>query len=271
MATPSAIAQPLPNGEWRTRKSASGRSPKSAHLGLVGFVIAAALAAAPCSADTEDTDGEGGIRDVHFERLELLPGDNGSQILWEGAAWIGAHKLRVKTEGEYDIDEGIFPEAEVHLLFCRAITPTLHLQTGLHQHLGKDDVASYLNLGVQGEIAYGIELDAEVFGGAKGRVLTRTELEREYALTERLELRLRGEWIAAIDQGSDPVHRPPRHSLHGGVRLGFAATSNLSWHVGVRWGKEYGESEPEHDAPDANGHGEEEGGFGALIGIAFEL
>ena len=242
-------------------------------LGLVGLTIVGAISAVPSSADTEDAvgeSGEGGIRDIHFERIELLPGDNGSRLLWEGAAWIGAHKLRVKTEGEYDINEGIFPEAEVHLLFCRAITPALHLQTGLHQHLGKDDVASYLNLGVQGEIAYGIELDAEVFGGAKGHVLTRTELEREYALTDRLELRLRGEWIAAIDQGSDPVHQPPRHSLHGGVRLGFMTAPNLSWHVGVRWGKEYGEPEPEPDAP-TSGHGEEEGGFGALIGIAFEF
>ena len=176
--------------------------------------------------------------------------------------------LRLKTEGEYDIEAGIFPEAEVHLLFCRAITPTLHLQTGLHQHLGRDDVVSYANLGVQGEIAYGFEMDAEIFGGAKGRVLARTELEREVALADRLELRLRGEWIAAIDQGSDQIHQPPRHVLHGGARLGFAATPNLSWHVGVRWGKEYGDSEPEQDALE---HGGEEGGFGALIGIAFQL
>lgn len=225
------------------------------------------------AADTDTAeDGDQVVREVHMERIELLPREDDSEILWEGTAWIGkgAHKFRVKTEGEYALEEGIFPEAEVHLLYCRAITPSLDLQTGLHQHLGKDDVVSYVNLGVQGEIAYGFELDAEVFGGAKGRFLKRTEVEREYALTDRLELRVRAEWIAAIDQGSDLDHQPPRHVLHGGVRLGFAATPNLSWHVGVRWGKEYGESDAEPDVPD-DGHGEEEGGFAALIGIAFEL
>ena len=84
------------------------------------------------------------------------------------------------------------------------------------------------------------------------------------------ELRIRGEWIAAIDQGSDHVAQPPRHAPHGGVRLGFAATPKLSWHIGVRCAKEIGEPETEPDAPE-DGHAEEEAGFRALIGFAFEL
>jgi len=54
------------------------------------------------------------------------------------------------------------------------------------------------------------------------------------------------------------------------VRLGFAATPNLSWHIGVRWAKEIGEPETEPDAPE-DGHAEEEAGFRALIGFAFEF
>ena len=107
------------------------------------------------TADTEDARAESSeetAANFHLERIELLPGQGGSEILWEGTAWISAEirKLRLKSEGEYDTKEGYSPKRKSILLLCRAITPSLDLQTRLHQHLGKDDVATYLNLGVQG-------------------------------------------------------------------------------------------------------------------------
>jgi hypothetical protein len=126
------------------------------------------------------------------ERLEYLAADDEDALVWEAQGWVGTDmdKLWVKTEGEHVDGEGT-EEAELQLLYSRAVSPFWDLQAGARQDLQPSPNRSHLVIGAQGLAPYWFEVDTALFLSDEGKLSARLEAEYELRLTQRLILQPR--------------------------------------------------------------------------------
>ena len=133
----------------------------------------------------------GAMRSTYFqaERFEWQRFDDEDVILLDANAWIGGdiNKLWFKSELEYLPDEGEFEEAELQILWSRAISPYFDFQTGVRQDFEPDGL-THLVAGFQGLAPYLFELDAASFLSADEDLTARVDAEHELLLTQRLFL-----------------------------------------------------------------------------------
>ncbi len=99
------------------------------------------------------------------ERFEYQSNHGEALAVWEAQGWIGndIEKFWVKTEGEYELDEGRFEEAEVQALYSRAVSPFWDLQIGVRHDIKPDPSRTYAVIGAQGLAPHWFELDGQLF------------------------------------------------------------------------------------------------------------
>jgi len=177
---------------------------------------------------------------VQADRLEYRGDD--STWLWDMQGWIGGdyRKFWWKTEGE--IDDGSAQEAELQLLYSRAISPFFDLQLGLRHDFDPEPSRSFVVVGFQGLAPQSIEIDAAVFISEDGDISARFVAEYELLLTQRLVLQPRFE----IDFALQDV---PELGLGGGVtstdlglRLRYEIRREVAPYIGISWQKSYGDT-----------------------------
>src|SRR3546814_18938016 len=105
------------------------------------------------------------------DRLEngALEGRDGYK--WDGQGWYGVdyHKIWFKSEGEGGFGEA--PEqAEVQLLYSRALDPWFNLQAGIRHDLRPYPERTHLVLGIQGLAPSWFEVTGQLFLSDKGAV-----------------------------------------------------------------------------------------------------
>ena len=172
---------------------------------------------------------------VMAERLEARLGGEHDEYLWDGQAWYGSATDRVflKTEGEGAFGEG--PEdAEVQLLYSRAIGPWFDLQAGVRLDI-EPETTPYLALGVQGLAPYNIHVDAVAFLSDEGNLLARIEAEHDLKLTQRLILqpRVEAELSAQDIPGRGIGAGLPEIAV--GARLRYEIAREFAPYVGVEY------------------------------------
>ncbi|MBB4659927.1 copper resistance protein B [Parvularcula dongshanensis] len=179
---------------------------------------------------------------VMADRLEWQSGDE-ETALWDLQGYYGGDLSRVwlKSEGEYGFGEDAVEDAEVQLLYGRAISSYFDLQAGVRQDF-EPDGRTYAVLGVQGLVPYFFELDAAAFLSDEGDLSARIEAEYDILLTQRLILQPRAE----IDLSASEV--PERQVGEGvasvslGARLRYEVKRSFAPYVGVEWSVAPGES-----------------------------
>src|SRR5690606_15189805 len=108
----------------------------------------------------------GGMRThaILLEQLEVGFGDDEETYAWHVQGWYGGaiHRFWWKTEGEGAFDDEL-EDAELQLLYSRAVTPYFDLQAGVRQSYFDGEDRTDLVLGIQGLAPYWFEVGAAAF------------------------------------------------------------------------------------------------------------
>ncbi len=177
------------------------------------------------------------------ERFEYHSNDD----LWalEGQGWVGGdiQKLWFKTDAESGNEtqageDSRAEEAELQLLYSRAVAPFWDLQTGLRQDLTPDPARTYLAIGTQGLAPHWFEVDTALFFSHKGDLSARLEVEYELRLSQRLVLQPRVELNAALSD--DKSIAAGLQSAEAGLRLRYEVLPTFAPYLGVSWSRTFG-------------------------------
>ena len=131
---------------------------------------------------------------ISFNLAEYQVRNGRDGFRWDGEGWYGGDisRVTVKSEGEGAFGEGI-EEAEVQLLYSRAIGPYFNLQAGVRQDLGPGPKRTYATVGFEGLAPYWLEVEGALFLSNKGDLLGRLEGYYDQRITQRLILQPRVE------------------------------------------------------------------------------
>lgn len=177
---------------------------------------------------------------VKLDRAEYRPADRDDGFAWEGRVSSGGdiHRVVAKTEG--DGTSGDIEEAEVQVLYNRAVGPYFNLQGGLRQDFEPQPRRSYIVLGLEGLAPYWFDVDGALFLSNKGDLSARFEASYDIRLTGRLalepalEINLQAQDVAALGVGSGVS------DVEAGLRLLYAITPEFAPYVGVNHTGKFG-------------------------------
>lgn len=179
---------------------------------------------------------------IKIDQLEKtdIGGDN--DTVWEAQAWIGRdlNKLWVKTEGEV-IDSDV-EEAELQLLYSRAVAPFWDIQIGWRHDIKPKPNRDWLALGVKGLAPYFFETDVALFVGEKGNVGVRTQFEYEMLFTQKLILSPEVEANFFSKNDADISIGSGLSDLNVGLRLRYEIKREIAPYLGVEWTKSFGKT-----------------------------
>ena len=198
------------------------------------------------------------------EQLEIRATDGEDPLVWEAEGWIGKdlNKFWIKTEGEY-VDDRV-EEAELQMLYSRALAPFWDLQLGWRHDIRPTPERDWLALGMKGLAPYYFDVDAALFIGDAGRTAARLQAEYEVMLTQKLilvpeiELNLHGKNDSDIGTGSG------LSDIEAGLRLRYEVRREFAPYVGVNWTKLYGKT-----ADFARDEGEDVDDVQLVFGVSF--
>ncbi|UCG73643.1 MAG: copper resistance protein B [Chromatiales bacterium] len=170
------------------------------------------------------------------DRLEGQLRDGNDALVWEAEGWVGRdlNKLWFKTKGEDVEDEGL-EQAELQLLFSRAVLPFWDLQLGLRHDLRPNPSKSYGVVAMEGMAPYRIDVEAAAFISEDGDASARLELEYDLRLTQRWILQPRAELDFAFSQVSElDIGRGPT-KLETGLRLRYQVLPEFAPYLGLNY------------------------------------
>lgn len=202
---------------------------------------------------------------IMVERLEArVPLDGGDTgFLWDGQAWYGGDidKLFFKTEGEGAFDGGAVEDAEVQLLWSRAIAPYWDFQAGARLDI-EPETRSHLTLGVQGLAPYMFHVDAAAFLSDRGDLTARIEGEYDQKITQRLILQPRMEVELSAQDIPERAIGAGITKIEPGLRLRYEIAREFAPYVGIEYEAKLGDT-----ADIARANGEDPNGFKFLVGV----
>lgn len=179
---------------------------------------------------------------VKIDKLEVHDTDDGNPWELKADAWIGKdlNKLWIKTEGEYH--DGETEEAELQLLYSRAISPFWDLQVGVRRDFKPEPERDWFALGINGLAPYMFEVDAALFYGEDQRVAARLDAEYEYLITQRLELIPELEANIYSKDDEELGIGSGLSDLTLGLRLAYVLRREFTPYVGYSWTGLYGDT-----------------------------
>jgi copper resistance protein B len=180
---------------------------------------------------------------IILDRLEATSSDGAEGYAWDAQGWYGGDINRFwwKSEGEGAFENDL-EDAELQLLYSRAVTPYFDLQGGVRQSYLEGEDRTDLVLGVQGLAPYWFEVDAAAFVSTEGDVTARAEAEYDLRLTQRLilqpsaELNFAAQDIPDLDMGAGFT------DAEVGLRLRYEFSRRFAPYVGVEWTSALGET-----------------------------
>lgn len=183
-------------------------------------------------------EGTGGMRSSAFfiDRLEASFDDKSENYLWDAQGWYGGdiHRFWWKSEGDGAFD-GELEEAELQVLYSRAITPYFDLQTGVRQTYRPQGDRTDIVVGLQGLAPYWFELDAAAFLSNEGELTAGAEAEYDLRLTQRWILQPRAEVSVSVHDIPEFDIAAGVTNIEAGARLRFEFTRQFAPYIGVEW------------------------------------
>jgi copper resistance protein B len=183
-----------------------------------------------------------------FDRLEWQSGE-GDALSWGNRGWVGGDINRAWFRTEGHGGDGEVGEADVELLYGRAIHRWWDVVGGVRQDI-RPDVRTWMAVGVQGLAPYFFEVAATAYVSDQGRTAARVEVEYEFLLTNRLILQPRGE--VTLFGKDDPAAGVGDGLSSGelGVRLRYEFRREFAPYLGVSWVRAFGDTRRiDADAP----------------------
>lgn len=175
-----------------------------------------------------------------FDQLEYQDAKEGSALAWELSGWWGGDIDRIWLRSEGERTNGETEEAELQLLWGRAIGPWWDVVVGARQDFKPGSPQTWAALGLQGMALYGLEVEATGFLGEGGQTAVRLESEYDILLTNRLVLQP----VAELNfYGKDDTARGVGSGLSEaelGLRLRYEVVREFAPYIGVNWSRAYG-------------------------------
>lgn len=183
---------------------------------------------------------------VHFEQFEYRTGGGSEQVLaWDGDAIFGDDhwKLRVQSEGEYDLIDNSFETLEHQFLVQRLISAFFDVKTGIRIDTPEGHDRIYGVVGIHGLGWLWSELDADLFVSDRGDFSGRIDVDYELLITQYLKLTPTVEMDFAFSD--DPAVNIG--SGFNGVELGLRISYDLidrmiSPYAGVHYERFFGQT-----------------------------
>jgi copper resistance protein B len=186
------------------------------------------------------------LRYTKFEMHELEWRDGGSAdhgaLNWDGELFHGSDLQRFGISSRGERSGGTTHEADIELLYRRAIAPFWDIDIGWRHDLQPRPKRDWLALGIHGEAPYGIDTELRLYLGSAGR--SQLELTARYtlqltqrlSLTPEIELALAGRDDETFDQGNGVT------GVDGSLRLHYEITRKLAPYIGLIWQRASGDS-----------------------------
>ena len=177
-----------------------------------------------------------------IDQLEVRDTDAGNVTAWNADAWLGKdlHKLWLKTEGEYH--DGETEEAELQLLYSRALSPFWDVQTGWRRDFRPEPERDWFAFGIMGLAPYMFEVDLALFLGEGGQSSVRLDAEYEYLFTQRLILSPELETNLYGKEDPERGIGAGLADVTAGLRLRYEIRREFAPYVGVQWTGLYGDT-----------------------------
>ncbi len=192
---------------------------------------------------------------VMLDRAEVQFAESEEIGLWDGSVWYGGdiNKLYLKSEGEYSFEADEFEEADVELLWSRAVSPYFDIQTGIKYDIEPDGLA-HAALGFQGLAPYWFELDGTAYLSEAGDLTADFEAEYDFLLTQRLILQPRAELKFSAQDVPERGLGSGLTNAQAGLRLRYEFVREIAPYVGVEYHGAFGETRDRLEAAggDAN-------------------
>ncbi len=179
---------------------------------------------------------------IKIDQFEYAKGEDASANVLEGYGWIGydLDKLWLKVEAEQA--GGEIEEAELQLLYGKAVTPFWNFQAGIRTDIEPSPNRNWAVIGMQGVAPYFLETDAALFVGESGDFAARLSAEYELLITQKLilfpdfEINFYGQ--------SDPVLRigSGLSDANLGLRLRYEIRREFAPYIGINWKSSFGET-----------------------------
>lgn len=176
------------------------------------------------------------------DQLEFRDGSGQYPLVLEAQAWVGMDVNKLWLKADLERAEGQTHEAEVQVLYSRAVTPYWDFQFGLRKDFQPTPSRSWAVIGLQGLAPYFFEVDSALFIGDSGHTALRLSAEYELLFTQRLvltpelEINLYGQDDADTGTGSG------LSDVAFGLRLRYEVRREFAPYVGVNWSKAFGSS-----------------------------
>ncbi len=172
---------------------------------------------------------------VLFDQLEWQAGDGRRGVGLDTKGWIGGDLDRFWFRAEGERTAGRVSDAQLHLLYGRAIARWWDIVAGVRQDARPGPGRTWAAVGVQGLAPYWFEVEATAYVGEGGRTRARVEVEYELLLTNRLvlqpllELEIHGKADPETGIGAGLSR------TETGVRLRYEIRRELAPYVGISW------------------------------------
>jgi copper resistance protein B len=257
-------APPAPGAAAQQPQDHSGHHGPTAHPpGLAPITDADRTAAFP-QVEGHSVHDTGVNYFVVFDQLEFQTGPGDDGLSWDTKGWIGGdvNRFWFRTEGETDGDRPA--DAQVHLLYGRAIARWWEVVGGIRQDIRPGPQRTWAAVGLQGLAPYWFDVEATAYVGASGRTHFRFEVEHEVLLTNRLILQPLFE--VEIYGKADRERGIGRglSSIDAGLRLRYEIRREFAPYIGLHWHEKYFDTA---DLARAEGHRT----GGARLGVGVRL
>ena len=172
--------------------------------------------------------------------IETRKTGDGNFSVWNINGWVGKdlEKIWFKSEGEKE--DGVVVEAEVQVLYSKAVTPYWDLQYGIKKDIKPTPTRTWMVVAAKGLAPYLVEIDASLFIGKSGRTAVRLDAEYEYMFSQKIvlstevEVNMFGKDDELTGAGKGFAN------IDAGFRLGYELSREFTPYIGINWGKKYG-------------------------------
>ena len=208
-------------------------------LQMGGAVLCSMLLAVPALAGVNDDPL---LSMLTIDQLELRNGSSEDPLVWEIQGWAGydLNKFTFKTKGERV--DGKTENAELQLLYSKAIAPYWDLQLGVKRDFYPRPGQNWAVLGLQGTAPYFFETDVSLFVGESGKTALRLASEYELMLSQKWVLSPSAELNFYAQNDSERGTGSGLSDAELGLRLRYEVRREFAPYVGVNWEKKFGKT-----------------------------
>lgn len=189
---------------------------------------------------------------VMFDRFEYQTSDDTDALLFDLQAWYGGdlNKFWFKSEGEYAFTEDAVEEADIQLLWSRAISSYFDTQIGVRYSF-KPEGKTHAVLGIQGLAPYRFETDTALYFSEDGDLTANLEAEYEVLITQRLILQPRVEMGLSAQEISEDNLGSGFTDVAIGLRLRYEFLREFAPYLGIEWQSKLGSTRNIYQAQQA--------------------